>query len=135
MANRYFTQFIRSLAKDPVFLFGRVTFGAAGAPTLDAVNSKGIRSITRTAAGRYTVLLGTIAQLDNYPRLFNVKGVFLKATAAVAPHMQLISEQVVSTTAPGFVIQFYAPDGTTATDPAAGEEYRFQVVLTNSTAP
>lgn len=135
MANRYFTQFIRSLAKDPVFLFGRVTFGAAGAPTLDAVNSKGIKSITRNSAGNYTVVLGSALAVDVYPRLFNVTGVFIKASGTpAAPGHYLVSQQVATAASPSFIIQFLAVDGTTATDPASGEEWRFQVNLTNSTA-
>lgn len=134
MANRMFTQFIGSLLKAPVFLFGRFTVGAAGAPTLDAVNSKGIRSITRNSAGNYTIVLGSAIAVDVYPRLVGFKATIIKATAATAPFVQMISQQVTNITSPSFIIQFYAPDGTTATDPANGEEVRFEVNLSNSTA-
>lgn len=136
MANRYFTQFIASLAKTPVFLFGSVTFGASGAPTLDAVNSKGIKSIVRNSAGNYTVNLGTTLAVDVYPRIFNVKGIFVKASGTpAAPLFYLVSHQVSNATAPSFIIQFLAVDGVTATDPASGEVFRFGIDLTNSTAP
>lgn len=132
MANRYFTQFIASLAKTPVFLFGRVTFGAAGAPTLDAVNSKGIKSITRTGAGAYTIVLGSAVGTDIYPRLFTVDAVFLNATAPASPLVYIVSETVKTN---GTInVQFDSTAGV-ATDPGSGEEVRFLITLTNSTAP
>jgi len=135
MANRYFTQFGLTLAKQTVFLFGRATIGATGAVTLDATNSKGIKTIVRNSAGKYTVTLGnTTSGNDIYPRLFNVSVMQLFATAVNAPIVQVISEAVATTT-PTVVLQFYAADGTTATDPSSGQEVRFTVTLTNSTAP
>lgn len=129
MANRSFSQFFLSLLKQPVLLTGRVTFGSSGAPTLDAVSSKGIKSITRNSAGKYTVVLQ-----DTYPKLFAFKHVFVVGSGApAAPAAFLISEQVASGTTPSFVVQFNAAG--TATDPASGEEVRFTLILTNSNAP
>ena len=57
MANRSFSQYRYSLEKKVTDLFAVVTIGAAGAPTLDTVNSKGIASIVRSSAGLYVVTL------------------------------------------------------------------------------
>lgn len=134
MANRYFTQFIKSLQKDPVLLFARVTFGASGAPTLDASKSKGIKSITRTGAGAYTVTLGgggpNGANADVYPALLQLKHCFLNATAPASPGMYIVSETVKTN---GQINIVFNAAGT-ATDPASGEEVKLSFFLTNSTA-
>jgi hypothetical protein len=126
MANRWFEQFAYSLVKGKVFLYGKVTIGAAGAPTLVSANSKGISSIVRNSAGKYTITLQ-----DKYNRLLHIKPVIvLGAGTPAAPFNFVVSESVAS--AKTIVIQFLAVDGTTATDPASGEEVRFEIQLKNS---
>lgn len=127
MANRFFNQFRLSLEKQVVDLFGRVTFGSTGAPTLDAVNSKGIKSIVRNSAGNYTVTLS-----DSYVRLLLAKHIFISASAPASPSLYIASETVKTPSGPAIVLQFNAAG--TATDPASGEEVRLQFVLKNSTA-
>lgn len=132
MANRYFTQFRYSLEKAVVDLFGKVTFGAAGAPTLSAVNSKGIKSITRTGAGAYDVVLGTGSNQDVYPSILCMKAVFVNANPA-SPILHIVSESVATPTTGKISIQFRDYAGV-ATDPANGEIVLMSVQLKNSTA-
>ena len=58
MANRDFKD-VQSSEREVKIVYGRATIGATGAPTLDASSSIGVRSITRTAAGDYTIILGS----------------------------------------------------------------------------
>jgi hypothetical protein len=134
MANRFFNQFGKTLEKEVVKLFGRVTFGAAGAPTLDATNSKGIKSITRTGAGAYDITLGVGSNLDVYPRFLSFHLVNINAAAAAAPLVRVTAESVATPTTGKISIQFATSPGV-ATDPGNGEEVRFEVTLKNSTAP
>lgn len=134
MAQHRFSQFALSLVKERVTLFMRVTFGATGAPTLDAVSSKGVKSITRNSAGNYTVVLGNAIQKDAYPKLFGVDVTYVCSSGSpAAPVNFLVSEQVATASNPSFVLQFVNSAGT-ATDPASGEEVRAVIDLTNSTA-
>lgn len=132
MANRYYTQFRYSLEKAVVDLFGYVTIGAVGAPTLSSVKSKGIKSITRTGAGAYDIVLGVGSNQDVYNNLLGMQAIFLAANPA-SPIMHIVS-QTVSTPSTGKIsIQFRDYAGA-ATDPGNGEVLQFVVQLKNSTA-
>lgn len=133
MANRYFNQFMWSLEKNPVKLYARCTFGSSGAVTLDATNSKGIKSISLGTTGKYTVTFGVGSNTDIYNRIFFVAHRFLNATAPAAPTMYVVSQAV--STAGTVVLQFTAADGSTATNPGSGEELWLEFTLKNSTAP
>lgn len=126
MSNRFMNQFHFSFVKGKTSLYGRVTFGATGAPTLDSVKSKGIKSIVRNSAGNYTIALQ-----DNYYAFLRAAHVFVGSSAPAAPSMYVTSESVSSTT-PSLIVQFNAAG--TATDPASGEEVRLELVLNNSSA-
>lgn len=127
MANRQFTQFRLSLEKKVVDLFADVTFGSSGAPTLNKANSKGIKSIVRSSAGKYVITLQ-----DSYQRLLVVKHVFINATAPAAPGMYIFAQIVGSVTAPTITVIFNTAG--TATDPASGEEVLLQISLNDTTA-
>lgn len=136
MANRYLTQFTNTMVKGCVVLFGKVAIGAAGAPTIDAPNSKGIKSITRVSAGLYDIVLGTSGAnpaVDVYPRFLTMSAVVLNATAPAAPLFAIVSESVATPTTAKIRVQF-ANVAQVATDPASGEQLRLQIVLQNSTA-
>jgi len=132
MANRYFTQFRYSLEKAVVDLFGLVTFGASGAPTLSASASKGIKSITRVSAGVYDIVLGVGNNQDVYYTLLMAKHVFLNATAPASPEMYVVSQNV-STPTTGKIRVTFAAAGV-ATDPGNGEVVMLQLTLRNSNA-
>lgn len=127
MANRNFTQFMYSFLKKRVSLHGRVTFGAAGAPTLDAPNSIGIASISRTSAGLYVFTLA-----DTYVRWHGFRVTFKGATAPAAP-LFFTPADTIGTATKTFSVQFTDTAGV-ATDPGNGSEIRFEFVLNDSNA-
>jgi hypothetical protein len=133
MANRYFSQFVWTLEKNPVVLLARVTIGASGAPTLDTTKSKGVKSITRTSAGLYVITFGVPSgATDTYNSLLFSDVRVLNSGGMAAP-ISFVKAQAVAT-AGTVTVQFLAIDNTTATDPGNGEELKFLFVLKNSTA-
>ena len=127
MANRWMNQFSLSFVKKKVAVYARVTFGAAGAPTLDAVNSQGIASISRTSAGLYVITFQ-----DVYVRWLQVSRTYKNATAPAAPGFFVVSD-TIGTTTKTLTVQFANSAGA-ATDPASGEEVRFEFKFNDSTA-
>lgn len=134
MANRYFRQFVNTVEPQVVKLFARVTFGSSGAPTLVAASSKGIKSISRVSAGKYTITLGNAAVTDTYNALLMVKHLFDETansgTAPVSPSMFLTANAVA--TAGTLQVVFNAAG--TATDPASTEAVMLEITLKNSSA-
>jgi hypothetical protein len=133
MANRrYRSQFRFSMHKDPVDIFAHVTFGAAGAPTLDSANSPGIVSVTRNSAGNYTFVFGTNSQLalDTYNYLLMVKHVFSQASAPASPAMFVSANAINTVGTASITLQFNSAG--TATDPASGESVLLDFILRNS---
>ena len=129
MASRNFNEFRLSLEKRVVNLYGKITFGATGAPTLDTANSKGIASVTRTSAGLFVLTLS-----DRYVKLLDFGWAFKLAAASfpAAPNCQVTADTLTTTRT--ITVQFANPAGTTATDPASGEVVYFNVTLGDSTA-
>jgi hypothetical protein len=131
MANRYSYQFRLSMVPKVTDIFAHVTFGASGAPTLDAVNSKGVVSITRNSAGLYTIVFGTSAlRLDPYSYLCMVKQVFINATAPAAPGMYIVADNSANPALASIQVQFNAAG--VATDPASGEQVKMEMTFRNS---
>lgn len=135
MANRYFRQFMASPEPAVVKVFGKVTFGSSGAPTLVTASSKGIKSIVRNSAGKYTITLGTVGlQTDTYNALLNVQHLFdasgNSGTAPAAPEMFLLANSVAS--AGTLQIEFAAAG--VSTDPANLEAVYLEITLKNSSA-
>jgi len=130
MANRFFNQFSQALEKGRVQLFARVAIGSTGAPTLSAVNSKGVASITRNGVGTYTIVLQ-----DSYVKLFNVSNsTFLASGTPTHVENPYIKADAVATLASkSFQIVFLDFAGA-AVDPGSGEQLRLQIDLSNSTA-
>jgi hypothetical protein len=128
MANRYFNQFSLSFLKQKVSIYAQVAIGAAGAPTLSAVNSKGVASIARNSAGKYTVTLQ-----DNYVAFVGVRGSVLLASGLAACVSQpCVVSQAVST-AKTVVVQFVDFAGA-AVDPDNGAVVYLEIKLNNSSA-
>lgn len=131
MANRNYNEYLRTLAKYPVTLWAKVTFGSSGAPTLvtgTLFDSQGIKSISRTSAGLYVITYGTGTVVDTYfsPLFFGVT--YVNATAPAAPLWY-----VTATTSSTVTIQFTNTSGT-ATDPGSGEEVFLKFDIKNSSA-
>lgn len=129
MANRMFSQLQLSLEKAVVKLWAKVAIGATGAPTLSAANSKGISSITRAAAGNYTITLQ-----DKYVKLLGFQCTFMDAAGLPdAPMVALDTDTDVTATSP--IIHFYtASSAGVAADPANGETMYIEITLSNSGA-
>lgn len=128
MADRLFNQFSGSLEKAVVTLFGDVTIGAVGAPTLVASKSKGIKSIVRNGAGDYTVTFQ-----DKYAKFLSFWVGVIKATVSAAPSqtVKAFSMNAAGGATVNFVL--YNSAGA-ATDPASGEELFIEATFGNSAA-
>ena len=133
MANRRFEQFQLSLEKKVVTLFMNVTIGASGAPTLTSPSgsnqNKGILSITRVSAGKYTIVFGSNASPspDTYQRLLSLHRNTLNATASAAP-----ATIVTADNSPSGSVTIQCLNGSSATDPASGEVMLLEIKLSNS---
>lgn len=122
MANRLMQQFQWSLEKKMVHLYGKVAIGASGAPTLDAANSKGIASIVRNSAGKYTITLQ-----DPYVQFMSFVPTIQLASGSPGVVQQVV-RSVDTTVAQTVVVEFL--DATlTAADIANGATLFFKVVL------
>ena len=95
MANRSFTDYALTLEKSPVTLYGDVQVGAVGAPTVVTKNSKGIKSVVRNSAGRYTITLS-----DTYFKFFGVDVTIVASGGPAAPLVSVVSQAVTSLAAP-----------------------------------
>lgn len=132
--NRSTVRNTASLEKAPVALYLRAAIGATGAPTLNTLNSLGIYSITRTAAGAYTIKFGQSAQsVDTYQRMIAMSAVSVFATAPSWASVQVVADNSANATTPAINIQFRDVAGA-AVDPASGENLRIKIELSNSTA-
>jgi hypothetical protein len=124
MANRRLEQFRLSAEKQVVDLYGVITIGATGEPTL--TRAKNIASCTRNSAGQYTIVLD-----DVYNQLIGIDVMFYAGTSAAAAPMVVLESNSISTTKT-FIIQCRAIDNSTATDPADGEIMYLHIALRNS---
>ena len=141
MANRTFFQFAKALEKEVVTLFARCTFGASGAVTLVASQSRGIVSVTKNSTGVYTFVFGTLSAtgniLDTYNKLLYA-GVLFDAignggTAPAAPLMYLTANAVATVGTASLQVTLTNSSGT-ATNPANTEAADFIFKLSNSSA-
>lgn len=123
MPNPYGFQFRSSPCPAVWDLFGKVTIGAAGAPTLVAINSLGIASVSRVSAGLYSIVLG-----QKYQRLLMVNAVFV-AGGANAPIFSIALDNVAST---GILRVQFRNDAGAATDPGNGEVLLLDIIVKNS---
>lgn len=121
-----------------VKVFARVTFGAAGAPTLVTAQSKGVVSVTRNGAGIFTFVFGTQAgMLDVYYQLLNAQVLFDTIGAPgvpAAPLMYLSGNAVATPASCSLQVTFTDADTPAATDPGNGEAAYFEFTFKNSTA-
>lgn len=104
-----------------VDVLAKVAIGAAGAPTKDPLYSKGITSITRGTAGRYTVVFD-----EKFFALLNAN-VFQMAAAAEDLTFQLVSFVVATKTA-----VFICKAAAVETDPSSGSTLFLKFSFKNS---
>ena len=125
--NRLFNQFFLSLERGKAILFAKVAIGATGAPTLNAIKSKGIATVVRNSAGNYTVTLN-----DKYVDLFHFNVNFISAVPPTAAYAFTESQDVDG--AKTIVFQCIDVSGA-AVDPTSGTEMQIEIKLKTSTAP
>lgn len=136
MANKYFkSQFNFSADAKPVTLRLHITIGATGAPTLDAPNSIGAKSIVRNSAGNYTITLKDPYKQFRYMEMTNDTSGNSGAVPA-APGVYIKAQNVSASTGGtiNFVCGAYsgASGAFVATDPANGEALWIELQLNDS---
>lgn len=129
--NRSLHKPLGCLEVDMVSLFGNFAVGGAGAPTLDTNNSKGIASVTRNSAGKYTVALTEPCAAFLWANAVTLDSANSAQTVGTAA--RLFSQAVTSTTAPVVIFQFNDVATGAAADPASGATIYFKVEMRNST--
>jgi len=127
MANRRYYNISFQLEPMVTKLYLHATFGSAGAVTIDAAQSRGIKSITHGGNGTYLIVLQ-----DNYNRLLNVSHVAIAAAAPASPTMRVYDDSVSNASIPSLTVVFSSAG--TDTDPASGEAMRMEITLKNSNA-
>ena len=120
--SRYGFQFRSSGCPALWDLFGKITFGANGAPTLTELNSIGITSISRSSAGKYVIVLN-----NGYSALKGVYGTFVASGGAAAPDVVVDTDDVTNAS-----ITILTQAGGVNTDPANGEILLLDIVVKNS---
>lgn len=129
MANHTFRQPLGCLEVDVVNLYGSITFGATGA--VASSTGKGVTSVTRNSAGKYTVLLD-----GSYNAFLWADAKIMNSTlsdpSSVGVFADLFSQAVSSSTTPTVVFQFVATDDGAAADPASGAVCYFRIDCRNS---
>ena len=128
MANRDFKD-VQSSEREVKIVYGRATIGATGAPTLDAASSIGVRSITRTAAGDYTIILGssTPAATDKYSKLL-----WADATIVETDDTDLHVNLAADTVSTDGTFKSICATAATPTDPPSGAVLLFKAELKNT---
>lgn len=124
MANSRLFQFRYSYERDLVDIFAKVTYGATGAPTLS--QAKGVVSVTRNSAGKYTFVLK-----DNFYLFMGASHSFVLSSGAPASPLFNVVSETVNASTKTIVIQFNS-DASVATDPASGEVSLFQFTCRNA---
>jgi hypothetical protein len=127
MANRYLYQFRGSFEPARVTISMKVSIGASGAPTLVSGQNRGVSSIVRNSAGRYTITLQ-----DSYARLLMLSRTPMRSSPSASPETTIIADNSATLAAPTIVIQCSAAG--VATDPANGETMMIQMDLKNSSS-
>jgi len=128
MANRLFDTKLNTLVKELVFLEGNAVIGGTGA--VGNVKGSGIKGVTRTGTGAYTLVLD-----DTYPRYLGGTVGFIHTAAggsgiaAVEVASYTVNTEVADGT--GIKIKCYDYAGSAA-DPASGSVMGFIIWLRNS---
>lgn len=129
MANRWYNQFALSLEKQKVFIYLKAAIGATGAVTINTTLSKGVTSITRNSAGRYTIVFQ-----DTYVGLLGLTATIVESAATpTVLAVATVSETVATAATKNVVIQCADAAGA-AVDPASGSTMLLQFQLSNSNA-
>lgn len=149
MAARNFTQFSYGLEKMPVLLYATIDFNDASAPALKSWSCpaaggagsyatttsayKGVTSVTRTAQGKYTIVL-----TDTYVRLLGMDYTFKAIDGLTSPKALtlFVMTEAVATNGTRTVVvgASNTANSTTLVDLGANDRVLFTFALSNSTA-
>lgn len=133
MAGRAFVQQSYQLQRYTRRLYMHVTFGAAGAVTLDTPNSKGIAAVTKAGTGLYTITLGSIdgagrKVLDTYNQVAAVNDLWdASGNSGTMPAAPLVNVNTNSVGTGSITLQCTNLSGT-ATNPASGEGLYLEII-------
>lgn len=122
--RRYTFQFFNSFIPEFTAIFAEVAIGADGAPTLSALHSIGVASISRVDVGQYLITLN-----NKYNRLVDAGASFVAPGGAAAPDVSVEDDAVLS----AGTLTINCQAGGVNTDPADGETMLVHVYLKNST--
>ena len=121
MASRMFQEKINNLEIGLVKLYCVFSVGAVGAATLNTALSKGITSVTRSAAGTYDIVLD-----DAYNAFLHLSGMLLDSAG------EDITFQVEVADVANKSINIFTNTAGTPTDPASGDVMYLEITLKNS---
>lgn len=107
MANRWLTQFRHGFEKRMIDVYCQFAVGATGAPTLTAAKSKGIVSVVRNSAGRYTITLK-----DRYRDMFQSLHTIVLSSGSPAAIRMVVRSFAVTAATPTIVVEFLDSTGT-----------------------
>ena len=131
MANRMFQQFGLAMEKRLVTLGIKFTGGGAGSNVvLDAANSKGVKSISRTADGDHTITLQ-----DNYVKLVDLS---MAVTSTGTPTTWGYFVKAITMNASGGAtirVGFFGATPGTLVAIATADTWQGTITLGDSTAP
>ena len=119
LTNQFHNSFVPNLA----CLYLKAAIGASGAPTINALQSMGIDSISRVSAGKYLITLN-----KKYQGLRMVKSCFIASGGAAAPDLAVDTDAVRASGTLTVVTQA----GGVSTDPAPGEIMLIEIMLKDS---
>lgn len=130
MASRNFRKDRGSLEIGLIDLFAQVAIGSTGAPTLTTAKSKGIASIARNSAGKYTITLS-----DIYQYIVTANALIKVASGAPATSSSvqcILRADSVNSSTPTFAVEFVDNAGA-AIELLSGTTVILHVILKNST--
>lgn len=116
-------QFHNSFVPNLTCLYVKAVIGALGAPTINAIQSMGVDSISRVSAGKYLITLN-----KKYDSLRQVKSCFIASGGAAAPDLSVDTDAVRSAGTLTVVTQA----GGVSSDPAPGEVMLIEIMLKDS---
>lgn len=120
---RLTTQFQNTFVPNLTCLYLKAAIGASGAPTINALQSMGIDSVSRVSAGKYLVTLN-----KKYQSLRMVKSVFIGSGGAPAPDVSVDTDAVRS----AGTLTVLTQAGGVNTDPASGSTMLLEIMLKDS---
>ena len=127
MANRDFKNF-QAAEREVKRLYLKATIGGTGAPTLVAADSLGIKSITRTTTGDYTITLGTPSgDTEKYNKLLWADGKLLDPDAEDI-RVQIDTDSISS----AGTMKILTVTGGSAADPSNGATLMMALDVKNS---